>query len=258
MMKSPSTFTGLLIAGAMCFFLTAGVNGQQLDLSSSSRRTTKQDTPNAVESGSPALDDNDSSPRDDMPSEDTQQTTNAQSNFDQSDADETDAYKSALDDIAADELSDNGNKPDAKESNDNTLDGEFASTGWPQRSIQEIRIELAQQERTPADRSASLLSFGRNESLPTSPKLFAWAAPNIQYQPLYFEDVALERYGQTAPRHQQAVKSGIHFFKSLALLPHQMLHDHPYDCDSPLGFCRPGTCVPRTVQRQYFGSVFAK
>ncbi|MEL7499171.1 MAG: hypothetical protein AAFN77_16305 [Planctomycetota bacterium] len=125
---------------------------------------------------------------------------------------------------------------------------------WPAKTIQQIQIDIRETEqRIPADRSFELSGFGGPASRPTSSKVFAWAAPDIRYQPLYFEDVALERYLQTRPPFQQSVASGLHFFKSLVLLPHQMRHDHPASCDYPLGFCRPGNQIPYTIQRQYFG-----
>ncbi len=127
---------------------------------------------------------------------------------------------------------------------------------WPRKGIRGISIDAREKSGTvPEDRSAQLLNSGGSEwsSFASSPKVFAWAAPNIRYQPLYFEDVALERYGQTAPAYRQSALSAIHLFKSFVLLPHQMRHDAPGSCDSPLGFCRPGNTVPYTIQRSYFG-----
>lgn len=125
---------------------------------------------------------------------------------------------------------------------------------WPAKSIREVRIDVRETGgRFPEDRSIEMMSFGGPVSRPASAKVFAWAAPNIKYQPLYFEEVALERYGQTLPPNQQAFASGIHFFKSLVSLPHQMRHDAPSSCDYPLGFCRPGNTISYTIQRHYFG-----
>lgn len=129
-----------------------------------------------------------------------------------------------------------------------------ATAKWPAKSIREIRIDIREAGgRIPEDRSYELAGFGGSPTPVTSAKVFAWAAPNLRYQPLYFEDVALERYGQTRPSYRQGVASGIHFFRSLVLIPHQMRHDHPASCDYPLGFCRPGSQVPYTIQRQFFG-----
>jgi hypothetical protein len=109
-----------------------------------------------------------------------------------------------------------------------------------------LRVNIAETSaEAPRDRSAEV-----TDSIPLSletvreEKVYAWAAPDIRYQPLYFEDVALERYGQTPCGLRQTVLSGIHFFSSAALLGFQKLDRHPCDCDWPLGFCRPGSDVP--------------
>lgn len=107
------------------------------------------------------------------------------------------------------------------------------------------------EEVSPQDRSDELLSVMPHYVQPEfALKTFAWAAPDIRYQPLYFEDVPLERYGQTPGPVRAELRSGLHFFRSAALLPVLMWQDHPSECDYPLGFCRPGTAVPFTWQRQ--------
>lgn len=127
---------------------------------------------------------------------------------------------------------------------------------WPRKELQEIKIDIRSSDLVlPRDRSAQLLNANEtpwSSFRPTS-KVFAWAAPDIRYQPLYFEDVALERYGQTLSPYKQSMASSIHFFKSLVTLPNQMRHDCPSSCDYPLGFCRPGNSAPCIYQHQYFG-----
>lgn len=127
---------------------------------------------------------------------------------------------------------------------------------WPRKGIREIAVDIREtSNEVPEDRSVQLLRSGSSEwsSFAAAPKVFAWVAPDIRYQPLYFEDVALERYGQTKAPYIQSTLSAAHFFKSFVLLPHQMRHDAPGSCDSPLGFCRPGNVVPTTKQRTYHG-----
>lgn len=126
---------------------------------------------------------------------------------------------------------------------------------WPKKGIRGIGIDIREKNlNAPEDVSSQLVNGSAsnwNQFVP-APKVFAWAAPDIRYQPLYFEDVALERYGQTAPPYQQSLSSGFHFFKSFVTLPRQMIIDHPKSCDHPLGFCRPGNKTPYTVQRHWF------
>jgi len=137
---------------------------------------------------------------------------------------------------------------------------------WARKPIMELRMDIRELHSvSPADR-ANELNYGMGDwtQFYATPKVFAWAAPDIRYQPLYFEDVALERYGQTLDgdtlacnarpwRDLQPWRSGYHFFKSAALLPHQMWHQPPKSCDYPLGFYRPGSCTPPTRSIQFYG-----
>ena len=115
---------------------------------------------------------------------------------------------------------------------------------WPKRSIQEVRVDASEYgSKIPEDRSNNLFANSKRfgVQLPATDKTFAWAAPNIRYQPLYFEDVSLERYGQTKGLIRQPFVSAIKAFGGGAVLPLRALRDNPYSCDSPLGYCRPGS-----------------
>ncbi|MBX3444227.1 MAG: hypothetical protein KF774_17625 [Planctomyces sp.] len=74
---------------------------------------------------------------------------------------------------------------------------------------------------------------------------YCWAASNLYYHPLYFEDFALERYGHVAPDALQPLLSVGKFGVQLAGLPYQMVINPPLRCESPLGYYRPGECAPR-------------
>jgi len=127
---------------------------------------------------------------------------------------------------------------------------------WPKKGIRGIGIDIRETSvSVPDDVSHQLLGASGSDWTQFRPqqKIFAWAAPDIRYQPLYFEDVALERYGTTAGPYHQSCISAFHFFKDFVFLPHQMRHDFPGSCDHPLGFCRPGNTTPYTIQRHYFG-----
>ncbi len=151
------------------------------------------------------------------------------------------AEKSAIDDLMADE---------DRELSRQTL------RDWPRQTIGEIPIDPRDlSSEVPEDRSAPLIDrFARHWSqFESTEKIYQWEAPNIYYRPLYFEDVALERYGQTPDDHWQTAISAAHFFSSACLLPLHMGYDPIRSCDYPLGYCRPGNCTNRIWQRQFWG-----
>ncbi|QDS87797.1 hypothetical protein EC9_19800 [Rosistilla ulvae] len=86
------------------------------------------------------------------------------------------------------------------------------------------------------------------ESYPTS-KSFCWVAPGTVHNPLYFEDVALERYGKGCYPCIQPAVSGVRFFSDALLLPYQMGLDCPCELEYTLGYQRPGNCAP-SVEKQ--------
>ncbi len=73
---------------------------------------------------------------------------------------------------------------------------------------------------------------------------YYWAATGFYHQPLYFEEVNLERYGHTSCHCLQPVLSGAHFFATIPILPYKMALDHPNECVYTLGHYRPGSCAP--------------
>lgn len=110
-------------------------------------------------------------------------------------------------------------------------------------------------DQVPRDRSGDLFATNpgswstlRNGN---SLELF-WEAPNISYRKLYFEDVALERYGQTRGGWNQIYRSTCHWGTTLFVLPLRIRLDPYYDCDTPYGYCRPGECVSPIWQRQLY------
>jgi len=73
---------------------------------------------------------------------------------------------------------------------------------------------------------------------------YPWLASDLCYNPLYFEDVALERYGHSYhPLIQPFVSVG-KFSGQLAGLPYQMVIDSPRKAMYPLGYYRPGEYAP--------------
>lgn len=121
------------------------------------------------------------------------------------------------------------------------------------RPISEISLDIRESDvRLPRDRSTELQDYVTHDwTLVNSPELAVWwAAPNIRYGQLYFEDVALERYGQTCGPHKQVTASAAHLFCSIWAVPFQMWTAPAGSCDTPLGYCRPGSCTD--LQRQRF------
>lgn len=80
-----------------------------------------------------------------------------------------------------------------------------------------------------------------------APSVYAWQASNICYQPLYFEDPQLERYGHSWPFFVQPIVSSVRFTVQSAGLPYQMVIDPCCSDVYPLGFYRPGECSPKLI-----------
>lgn len=76
---------------------------------------------------------------------------------------------------------------------------------------------------------------------------YTWKASGLCHKPLYFEEVALERYGHSWGPLVQPVVSGAHFFGTVPILPYKMGLEPPWECMYPLGYYRPGSCAPYTL-----------
>jgi hypothetical protein len=79
------------------------------------------------------------------------------------------------------------------------------------------------------------------------PRLFMWKASALCHKPLYFEEVALERYGHCKGHFVQPFVSGAHFFATIPMLPYKMGLEHPEECIYALGYYRPGSCAPKML-----------
>jgi hypothetical protein len=75
---------------------------------------------------------------------------------------------------------------------------------------------------------------------------FWWESPALCHQPLYFEEVNLERYGYSYGIAQPAV-SAAHFFGRIPALPYLMTANPPRECVYTLGHYLPGSCAPYHV-----------
>ncbi|MEX2091160.1 MAG: hypothetical protein WD971_00710 [Pirellulales bacterium] len=80
---------------------------------------------------------------------------------------------------------------------------------------------------------------------------FNWVPSCFCSNPLYFEEINLERYGYgcgcfgpCCSSCVQSAASAAHFFATVPALPYKMAVDCPCECDYTLGHYRPGSCPP--------------
>jgi hypothetical protein len=80
------------------------------------------------------------------------------------------------------------------------------------------------------------------------PRTFAasvrsFPAPGVRYRPIYFEHVGIERYGHHLGNLIQPPLEHGAFFLDAAALPLRLPHEPPWECQSDVGYCRPGDVV---------------
>ncbi|MCA9081217.1 MAG: hypothetical protein KDA58_11710 [Planctomycetaceae bacterium] len=78
-----------------------------------------------------------------------------------------------------------------------------------------------------------------------APTQFQWEAANVYHNPLYFEDVELERYGHAYPYGLQPVASLAKFGVQTIGLPYLIAMDPVWQKHYALGYYRPGDCAPK-------------
>lgn len=119
------------------------------------------------------------------------------------------------------------------------------------RQINSIRADISLGNRAaPPDCSTELFQSGGRGQIARHAAVtnHSWVAPEIWHQPVYFDDVPLEQYGQTKhPALQPAISMG-RFFVSIPAMPYKMIKDPPFSCVSTLGKYRPGSCAPCVLQ----------
>jgi hypothetical protein len=115
------------------------------------------------------------------------------------------------------------------------------------RDILDVEVDIRPTEGVmPEDRGAEHFANEPviDETLPSGEPaevLCAYTPWTICYRPLYFEDIALERYGKNVGCLQTGL-SGVRFFGSIAALPYKMTRRPPRSCECSNGFSRPGDC----------------
>ena len=73
---------------------------------------------------------------------------------------------------------------------------------------------------------------------------FYWEPTNYFHMPAYFDNVPLERYGQTKRAFFEPFVSGAKFAAGIPTLPYKVGVNRPHDCVTTLGHQPPGSCVP--------------
>lgn len=118
-------------------------------------------------------------------------------------------------------------------------------------TVSKIEADISTGDKMTPSSCASNLFHGRSDSYHARHEAlntFHWVAPNLGHQPLYFDDVPLERYGQARHRLVQPFLSGGRFFLSVPTVPYKMAVDRPFSCVTSLGKYRPGSPTPCTCQ----------
>lgn len=78
---------------------------------------------------------------------------------------------------------------------------------------------------------------------PWEHRIYTWSAPHFYHQPLYFQQINLERYGVGSRPLVAPIQSAAHFYGSMALWPAKMIWNWPTESVYSLGHRRPGDCV---------------
>ncbi len=84
-------------------------------------------------------------------------------------------------------------------------------------------------------------AVGRNRGW--RPIGYGWDAPAMYYQPVYFEEINLERYGIHYGLCSPVFSFG-KFFGTFPILPYKLIAQPMCECHYTLGFERPNNCVP--------------
>jgi len=122
------------------------------------------------------------------------------------------------------------------------------------KPLDKIGLQVAPPDGpVPIDCSAELFSAtGADtpaERRGNPPAVVHWVPTELAHQPLYFDDVPLERYGQSVCPVAQPLLSGAHFFGMFPLIPYKMGIDRTHDPVYTLGYYRPGSPTPCVRQK---------
>jgi hypothetical protein len=131
----------------------------------------------------------------------------------------------------------------------------LSSLGYSVKRIDQVKLDISLTDAVlPPDCSTDLfparqVTNSRTLRADWPDVEFNWAATEFYHQPLYFEDIPLERYGQAYRPLLQPWLSGARFFATFPILPYRMGIDRIGDHIYSLGYYRPGSPTPCLRQR---------
>jgi hypothetical protein len=119
------------------------------------------------------------------------------------------------------------------------------NAGLDVRPLRDLDIRLAPTTAAPGSPAAAVFSTTIDQT-----GSYAWFSPTLSchtacvtYQPLYFEEINLERYGYGFGCLQPFV-SAAHFYGTLPLLPYKMAASPPCSCEVNLQYPPAATAAP--------------
>ena len=122
------------------------------------------------------------------------------------------------------------------------------------KPLAQVNTNIVVQGKVPTD--AATIAFSKlgtqrhisGTSRPWVESTYTWDAPKLCHQPLYFEDINLERHGHSR-RVVQPLFSAARFYGTVPLLPYLATVNRPNDCIYALGHYRPGSPAPHHHHR---------
>lgn len=76
-------------------------------------------------------------------------------------------------------------------------------------------------------------------------KCVHWRPSMICHQPLYYQEIMLERHGHDRWGLLQPIASGVRFYSTIGMIPYLSILRAPCENYYVLGHYRPGTCAPK-------------
>lgn len=128
---------------------------------------------------------------------------------------------------------------------------DVAMPRYDRRSLREISLDIAIPPGTqPSDQpEAAPDAEDHAATRPSRAVEYYWTAPALAIRPTYFDDIALERYGYTAPGSLQPLISGTKFYTDILILPYKVGFEAPRRTFYTFGYDRSGSEARRVRGR---------